>query len=178
MYPKLAIIAGVALAVASSSSFAQQPPPNGTPITPQAGTQANSSQQPVSQDEVRRDLAKAGYSDIEFLETAYVVRATNSNGTRLIMTITPQEVRAIEFSPNRPGGGMGQPPAPSVQNSGAGVPGQAGNKSGPPASGRQANDNQAPQQSGMAGAQDTAKIPGKPGGKSGQAVMPPSGEPR
>ncbi len=62
---------------------------------------------------------------------------------------------------------------PTAPNSGAGIPGQPGNKNGPPA------------KSGTTGAansattplskEDAAKVPGKPGGKSGPPVMPPSG---
>jgi hypothetical protein len=67
-------------------------------------------------------------------------------------------------------GGSAPVSAPSAQNSGAGIPGQPGNKSGPAArsSGPAATneDNRFAQQ------QDAAKIPGKPGGKSGPAVKP------
>jgi len=56
---------------------------------------------------------------------------------------------------------------PSAQNSGAGVPGQAGNKNGP-AAGPHGQTNQTTR------LQDSSGIPGKPGGKSGPAVMPPS----
>jgi hypothetical protein len=60
---------------------------------------------------------------------------------------------------------------PSTPNSGAGVPGHPGNKSGP-----------AIKRSGTTGSdvnsgtstQDTSKIPGKPGGKSGPAARSPS----
>ncbi len=60
---------------------------------------------------------------------------------------------------------------PSAQNSGAGIPGQPGNKNGPAArsSGAAAaheNDSAAVRQ------QDAAGIPGKPGNKSGPAVKP------
>lgn len=59
-------------------------------------------------------------------------------------------------------------------NSGAGVNGMQGNKSGPApkaSSTTGANvDN-----GGRTGAQDAAKIPGKPGGKAGPAVTPQSG---
>ncbi len=77
--------------------------------------------------------------------------------------------------------GSGQVTVPSGQNSGAGIPGQPGNKNGPPA--------KAPSETTGAGAsappeanpnndsirqQDPAKIPGMPGNKSGPAVRPPS----
>jgi hypothetical protein len=62
---------------------------------------------------------------------------------------------------------------PRAQNSGAGVPGQAGNKNGPAAGpyGQSAGSDQTNQATRL---QDTSGIPGKPGSKSGPAVMPPS----
>jgi hypothetical protein len=60
---------------------------------------------------------------------------------------------------------------PTSPNSGAGMPGHPGNKSGPAAkrSGTTGSD----VNSGTS-TQDTSKIPGKPGGKSGPAVRSPS----
>jgi hypothetical protein len=73
-----------------------------------------------------------------------------------------------------PGGG--QVTVPSGQNSGAGIPGKPGSKSGPTAksssetTGSDTSDhNRAVRQ------QDSSKIPGQPGNKSGPAVKPPSG---
>jgi hypothetical protein len=65
----------------------------------------------------------------------------------------------------------GQSAVPNTPNSGAGIPGQPGNKSGP-----------AVRRSGTTGSdidkgtstQDTSKIPGKPGGKSGPPARSPS----
>ena len=79
---------------------------------------------------------------------------------------------ALAQSPN----GAGQLSVPSAQNSGAGVPGQPGNKSGPAARssgevGAQSNDNNAP-----ARQQDSAGIPGKPGSKSGPSAKPSGSE--
>ena len=74
-----------------------------------------------------------------------------------------------------PSGG-GQVTAPSGQNSGAGIPGKPGSKSGPAAkspsetTGSDMSDhNRAVRQ------QDPSKIPGQPGNKSGPAVRQPSG---
>jgi hypothetical protein len=62
--------------------------------------------------------------------------------------------------------------APSSQNSGTGIPGQPGNKSGPAAKpddtvGASSGVNSTVQQ------QDTSKIKGLPGSKSGPAVKKP-----
>jgi hypothetical protein len=70
--------------------------------------------------------------------------------------------------------GTGQVTTPSGQNSGAGIPGKPGGKSGPPvrppsattgagaSSGEQHND--------AVRQQDSSKIPGQPGNKSGPAA--------
>ena len=76
--------------------------------------------------------------------------------------------------------GAGQVTVPSGQNSGAGIPGQPGDKNGPPAqtpsatTGAAAGSSQTPSNEGVR-EQDPAKIPGQPGNKSGPAVKPPSG---
>ena len=173
MYRGTALICGAALTFAASGAFAQQ-----LRIPANRNSQAPLPQKAISQDEVRRDLQQAGFNDIEFLESAYVVRATNKDGTKLVMTITPQDVRAVEFSPNRAGANASQG-STAGPNSGAGISGQAGNKNGPAASspGTQANT-QSNQQNEAVREQDSAKIPGKPGSKSGPAVTPPSGTPK
>jgi hypothetical protein len=68
--------------------------------------------------------------------------------------------------------GTGQTSVPSAQNSGAGIPGQPGNKSGPAA--RPSGDmaEQGIGNNATVREQDAAKIPGKPGSKSGPAVTP------
>ena len=71
--------------------------------------------------------------------------------------------------------GAGQVTVPSAQNSGAGIPGQPGNKNGPAArppsatSGAGATSSPSESDNEAARAQDAAKIPGQPGNKSGPA---------
>jgi hypothetical protein len=161
MYKRTAFITGAALTIMTSAVLAQE---LRIPVNrdSQNGAQAPRPQRAISQDDVRHDLQQAGFNDIEFLQSAYVVRATNKDGTKLVMTITPESVRAIAGAPS----------------SGAGVSGQAGNKNGPAAnSGTQAN-NQGAQTKEAVRERDSAKIPGKPGSKSGPAVNPPAGEPK
>lgn len=73
----------------------------------------------------------------------------------------------------------GQGTAPSGQNSGAGVPGLPGNKSGPavrsPSGTSGAATGSTSQQDPSVRQQDTSKVPGMPGSKSGPAERPPSG---
>ena len=178
MSTRFASIGGAALTMIASFAFAQTPPMTANPNAPMSNSQNSAQPKAVSQDEVRRTLQQAGFQNIEFLESAYVVRATNANGTKMIMTITPEEIRAVEVSPGNSSGNAGQGGMPPTANSGAGIPGQAGNKNGPgvSSSGTAANDENG--QKDAAKTQDTSGIPGKPGGKSGPAVMPPSGTPK
>lgn len=66
--------------------------------------------------------------------------------------------------------GTGTMTAPSANNSGTGISGQPGSKNGPAAktTGSASDENMHAQQ------QDSSKIPGKAGGKSGPAVHAPS----
>ncbi len=67
--------------------------------------------------------------------------------------------------------------APTGQNSGAGVPGAAGNKSGPAVKSPSGTSGAGPtdQNNATTGQQDATKVPGMPGNKSGPAVRSPSG---
>jgi hypothetical protein len=62
-----------ALTIMTSAVLAQQPriPTN---RDSQNGAQAPQPQRAISQDEVRHDLQQAGFNNIEFLQSAYVVR--------------------------------------------------------------------------------------------------------
>jgi hypothetical protein len=86
-----------------------------------------------------------------------------------------QSLRYLLRRRPRPLAGGGQVTAPSGQNSGAGIPGKPGSKSGPAAkpssetTGSDMSDhNRAVRQ------QDSSKIPGQPGSKSGPSIRPPS----
>jgi curli biogenesis system outer membrane secretion channel CsgG len=63
----------------------------------------------------------------------------------------------------------GSTPAPTAPNSGAGVQGMPGNKSGPAVR----TDRSTNQPTGTAG-QDASKVPGTPGSKSGPAAKSPN----
>ena len=66
----------------------------------------------------------------------------------------------------------------SAPNSGAGIPGQPGNKSGPavrPPSATTGSGMRSGDQTNEGRTQDASKIPGQPGNKSGPAVRPPAG---
>jgi hypothetical protein len=95
---------------------------------------------------------------------------------RLLMGATALAIVALPASAQTtaPSGG-GQATVPSGQNSGAGIPGKPGSKSGPAVkpsgetTGSDMSDhNRAVRQ------QDSSKVPGLPGNKSGPAVKPPS----
>jgi hypothetical protein len=83
-----------------------------------------------------------------------------------ILTILPLVLTAPALAQNA------QQQQPTSPNSGAGITGQPGSKSGPAVKSPSATTG-----SGVAGEgrnQDAAKVPGLPGSKSGPAVKPPS----
>lgn len=80
-------------------------------------------------------------------------------------------VSAPALAQNSSGNSARTMAAPSAHNSGTGISGQPGSKNGPPAkstTGSASDENAHAQQ------QDSSKIPGKAGGKSGPAVHAPS----
>src|SRR5262249_11906708 len=70
----------------------------------------------------------------------------------------------------------GQVTVPSGQNSGAGIPGKPGSKSGPAAkSSPETTGSDMSDHNRAVRGQDSSKIPGQPGNKSGPSPSPPSG---
>lgn len=91
----------------------------------------------------------------------------------LVIAILPVAAIAQTTGPSS----QDQSVVPTTPNSGAGIPGQPGNKSGPPArrSGTSGSGvNSSSDVNGGMQTQDASKIPGKPGSKSGPAVKSPS----
>ena len=87
----------------------------------------------------------------------------------LVIAMLPAVAIAQTTNPNSQGIQSVQPARP---NSGAGVPGQPGNKSGPPAKKPETMGSDANRT-----LPDSSNIQGKPGSKSGPAVRsPPSGK--
>jgi hypothetical protein len=82
-----------------------------------------------------------------------------------ILTILPLALTAPALAQNA------QQQQPTSPNSGAGVTGQPGSKSGPAAKSPSATTGSGV---GESRNQDAAKVPGLPGSKSGPAVKPPS----
>jgi hypothetical protein len=89
----------------------------------------------------------------------------------LVIAILPVAAIAQTTSP----GSQDQSVVPTTPNSGAGIPGQPGNKSGPPARSLDTTGSGVNSSSdGGMQTQDASKIPGKPGSKSGPAAKSPS----
>ena len=84
----------------------------------------------------------------------------------LVIAMLPAVAIAQTANPNPQGTQSVQPIRP---NSGAGIPGQPGNKSGPAAKKPETTGSEANRP-----AQDSSNIPGKPGSKSGPVQRSPS----
>ena len=133
------------------------------------------------QQQVQNNLQQAGFTDIHFMPSSFLVRAKDRAGNPVMMvnpdsvtavTEVPGERRLPPLAESTVPGGTGQVTVPSAQNSGAGIPGQPGNKSGPAAKSSSATTGSGNNEG--VREQDSAKIPGLPGSKSGPAVKPPS----
>jgi hypothetical protein len=133
------------------------------------------------QQQVQNKLQQAGFTDVQIMPSSFLVRAKDKDGNPVMMVISPDSVTTVteinaptgvapSAQNNSVGGAVNVPPG----NSGAGIPGQPGNKSGPTAnssSGTVGSTGNAPAQSST---QDASKVPGLPGSKSGPSVRPPS----
>jgi hypothetical protein len=145
----------------------------------QQQTQINPADTQTIQQQVRENLQQAGFTDIKIMPSSFLVRAKDSAGNPVMMVINPDSVTAVTEVPAGapPSGASANPP--SAQNSGAGIAGKPGSKSGPAVrpsrstTGQGLNANEGGNES--TGSQDAAKVPGLPGSKSGPATRPPSG---
>ena len=149
----------------------------------QQQTQINPADTQTIQQQVRENLQQAGFTDIKIMPSSFLVRAKDRAGNPVMMVINPDSVTAVTEVPagSPPGGassgGLANPP--SAQNSGAGIAGKPGSKSGPAVrpsggtTGHELNANEGRNEN--TGSQDAAKVPGLPGSKSGPATRPPSG---
>jgi hypothetical protein len=143
--------------------------------------QSNSGDAQTIQQQVQNNLQQAGFTDIQMMPSSFLVRAKDSAGNPVIMVISPDSVTAVTeisapagISPSAqsksPGGAVNVPPG----NSGAGIAGQPGNKSGPSANSSASTTGSATASPAQApSGQDAAKVPGLPGSKSGPAVRSP-----
>lgn len=100
------------------------------PAFAQNASQANASNMPNHADAthsgmgtvdlLKQDLEKAGFTNINILPEAFIVHATNSEGDRVVMRITPDVVEAVAVNPNIRGGPNGN--GSSSDRSSAGQP--------------------------------------------------------
>ena len=165
----LAIALG-ALALLAQPTFGQSSrPPSQVQSNQPSSNQGHAQTQPVRQ-QVQRNLEEAGYTDINIMPESFLVRAKDGSGNPVLMISNPDSITAMQFSSGTgssettgSAAGVGE----KAVNSGAGVRGLPGSKSGPAVtpSGKTAKepDMTRPDQSG---------VPGLPGSKSGPAVQP------
>jgi len=133
------------------------------------------------QQQVQNNLQQAGFTDIQIVPSSFLVRAKDKAGNPVMMVISPDSVTAVTeinaptgIAPsaqgNSAGGAVNVPPG----NSGAGIAGQPGNKSGPSANSSAGTTGSAGNAPAQLSTQDASKVPGLPGSKSGPSVSPPS----
>jgi hypothetical protein len=98
---RLPIAATTATLLLAQTTLAQTPPSDGNQ-TAGAEPQQNTTQ--VQQAMVERTLQGAGFTEIEIMPTAFLVRAKNADGKRVIMVVDPISLTAsvIENSRSAP----------------------------------------------------------------------------
>ena len=153
-----------------------------TPALAQDQPSSSSGNTQAIQQQVQNNLKQAGFTDIQIMPSSFLVRAKDSAGNPVIMVINPDSVTAVTeitaptgISPSpqgkSSGGALNVPPG----NSGAGIAGQPGNKSGPPANSAAGTTGSGTSSTAKSpSGQDASKVPGLPGSKSGPAVRPPA----
>jgi hypothetical protein len=87
----------------TGSAFAQQPSgslsssPSASPSTPKnPGATDQNGGMAQTQQQVRQDLQQAGFKNIQFVESAFLIQATNKDGNNVVMMISPHQIDATE----------------------------------------------------------------------------------
>jgi hypothetical protein len=106
-------------AIAQTSSTTQPSSPN------QKSTQ-NTPQNPQAvQQQVRKNLEQAGFTDIRMMPSSFLVRAKDKDGNPVMMVINPDSITAVTAVPERGGQTTGQGNQINSSHTGAGAMGTA-----------------------------------------------------
>jgi hypothetical protein len=100
---RLPIAATTATLLLAQVALAQNPTSDGNQA---AGAEPEQNTAQVQQAKVERTLQGAGFTDIEIMPTAFLVRAKNPDGKRVLMVVDPLSLTAsiIESSQSAPDG--------------------------------------------------------------------------
>jgi hypothetical protein len=92
-----------------------------------AGPQALQQHQQTLQQQVKKNLQQAGFTDIKMMPSSFLVRAKDKQGNPVMMVINPDSVTALTEIPGNPGDDnatTGQGSSPNQSDEGQ-SPGQA-----------------------------------------------------
>src|SRR5919108_2158062 len=95
---RLLIAAITATLLLAQATLAQNPSSDGNQV---AGAEPEQNTTQVQQAKIERTLQGAGFTDIEMMPTAFLVRANNPDGKRVLMVVDPISLTAsvIESRP-------------------------------------------------------------------------------
>jgi hypothetical protein len=97
---RLPIVATTAtVLLAQATTFAQNPPSHGNQA---AGVEPQQNTTQVQQAKVERTLHGAGFTEIEIMPTAFLVRAKNPDGKRVVMVVDPISLTASVIENSQP----------------------------------------------------------------------------
>ena len=95
---RLPIAATTATLLVAQAALAQNPSSDGSQM---AGVEPRQSAVQAQQAKVERTLEGAGFTDIEIMPTAFLVRAKNAEGKRVIMVVDPITLTASVIKNSR-----------------------------------------------------------------------------
>ena len=84
-------------------AFAQNPTSDGNQV---AGAEPEQNTTQVQQAKVERTLQGAGFTDTEIMPTAFLVRAKNPDGKRVLMVVDPLSLTANQHQTTQPPEGL------------------------------------------------------------------------
>ena len=95
---RLPIAATTATLLLAQTTLAQTPPSGGNQA---AGAEPEQHTAQVQQAKIERTLQGAGFTEIEIMPTAFLVRAKNADGKRVVMIIDPISLTASVIENSR-----------------------------------------------------------------------------
>lgn len=116
----------------SGAAYAQSPSSPGSASNAGSGSNAHastqSSQQLANAQQIRQDLEKAGFTDVNIVAESFVIRAKSKSGDPVLMTIGPHSMSIFE-TVNAGGSSSGSNTGNASSTSGAGGAGSSGSGS-------------------------------------------------
>ena len=106
---------GASAQTSTTAPAAHPTPPSATAAAPNSSPGSNSAANEPMRQQVRDNLAKAGFTDIHIMPTSFMVRAKDQSGNPVMMVINPDSFTEItEIPKNGTAGSQNNAPPANV----------------------------------------------------------------